>query len=98
MLRAFAPLREIQIHMNLAKVLGHATSTVKHSSMNGWRLLVVQMIDIAGGPDTEPLLAIDNLGSRKGDTVILTSDGHAVSEMLGRKDSPVRWAVLGIAD
>jgi ethanolamine utilization protein EutN len=84
--------------MNLATVLGHATSTVKHSSMEGWRLLVVQMIDAAGGPDAEPLLAIDNLGGRKGDTVLLTSDGNAVADMLGRKDSPVRWAVLGIAD
>ncbi|MBA3311709.1 MAG: EutN/CcmL family microcompartment protein [Planctomycetota bacterium] len=84
--------------MNLAKVLGHATSTVKHSSMDGWRLLVVQMIDAAGGPDAEPLLAIDNMGGRKGDTVLLTSDGNAVADMLGRKDSPVRWAVLGIAD
>ncbi|MGC1273370.1 MAG: EutN/CcmL family microcompartment protein [Planctomycetaceae bacterium] len=84
--------------MNLATVLGTATATVKHPSMNGSRLLVVQPIDIAGRPDGEPLLAIDNLGGRKGDTVMLTSDGGAVGEMLGRKDSPVRWAVLGIAD
>lgn len=84
--------------MNLAQVLGHATATVKHSSMDGWRLLVVQPLDIAGGPDGEPLLAIDNLGGRRGDTVMLTSDGGAVGEMLGREDSPVRWAVLGIAD
>ncbi len=84
--------------MNLAKVLGHATSTIKHPSMNGWRLLVVQPIDIAGGPDGEPLLAIDDIGGGKGDTVLLTSDGHAVGDMLGRKDSPVRWAVMGLAD
>ncbi|HEX6984733.1 MAG TPA: EutN/CcmL family microcompartment protein [Planctomycetaceae bacterium] len=84
--------------MNLATVLGHATATVKHPSMDGWRLLVVQPVDIAGGPDGEPLLAIDGLGGRKGDTVILTSDGGAVGDMLGRKDSPVRWAVIGIAD
>lgn len=84
--------------MNLAKVLGHATATTKHPSMNGWRLLVVQPIDIAGGADGEPLLAIDNIGGGKGDMVLLTSDGGAVGEMLGRKDSPVRWAVIGIPD
>lgn len=84
--------------MNLATVLGHATATLKHPSMNGWRILVVQPLDIAGGPDGEPLLALDNLGGGKGDTVILTSDGGAVSDLLGRKDSPVRWAVIGIAD
>lgn len=84
--------------MNLATVLGHATATIKHPSMNGWRMLVVQPLDIAGGPDGEPLLALDNLGGGKGDTVILTSDGGAVSDLLNRKDSPVRWAVIGIAD
>jgi ethanolamine utilization protein EutN len=84
--------------VNLAKVLGHATATVKHPSMQGWRLLVVQMVDAAGGPDAEPILAIDNMGGRKGDMVLLTSDGNAVSDLMGRKDSPVRWAVIGIAD
>ncbi len=95
---AFASLRETSTEMNLAQVLGTATATVKHPSMDGWRLLVVQPLNIADGPDGEPLLAIDNLGGRKGDTVMLTSDGNAVGEMLGRKDSPVRWAVLGIVD
>jgi ethanolamine utilization protein EutN len=84
--------------MNLAQVLGRATATVKHPSMSGWRLLVVQPLDAAGGAEGEPLLAIDNLGGRKGDRVILTSDGNAVSDLLGRNDSPVRWVVIGITD
>ncbi len=84
--------------MNLARVLGTATATVKHPSLDRQRLLVVQPLDAAGGPEGEPLLAIDGLGGRKGDTVILTSDGGAVGEMLGRKDSPVRWAIIGLAD
>jgi ethanolamine utilization protein EutN len=84
--------------MNLATVLGHTTATLKHPSLNGWRLLVVQPLDIKGEADAEPLIAVDNLGGRKGDTVILTSDGGGVSDLLGRKDSPVRWAVIGIAD
>ena len=84
--------------MNLARVLGTATATVKHPSLDRWRLLVVQPLDAAGGPDGELLLAIDDLGGRRGDTVILTSDGGTVSDMIGRKDSPVRWAVIGLAD
>ncbi len=28
--------------MQLARVIGHATSTIKHSSMAGWRLVLVQ--------------------------------------------------------
>lgn len=84
--------------MQLAKVIGRATSTVKHASLAGWRLLLVQPLDAAGGFDGEPQLAIDNLGSRFGDEVMITSDGGQVREMVGTDNSPVRWSVLGISD
>ena len=48
--------------------------------------------------DGPPLLAVDNLGAGVGQTVILTSDGRAVREIFGVENSPIRWAVLGIAD
>ncbi len=84
--------------MQLGKVIGHATSTVKHPSMNGWKLLVVQTLDAKDGADGEPVLVVDNLGAGAGERVMITSDGKAVSQMLGDDKSPVRWAVIGIAD
>lgn len=84
--------------MQLATVIGHATATVKHSSLQGWRLLVVQMLDARGGDEGTPILAIDHLGSGRGDRVILTSDGGSVREMIGSDQTPVRWAVIGLAD
>jgi ethanolamine utilization protein EutN len=84
--------------MQLATVIGHATSTVKHPTLSGWRLLVVQPLDAAGSPDGPPILAIDALGCGKGDRVILTSDGKGVREMVGADNTPIRWAVMGIAD
>lgn len=84
--------------MQLGKVIGHATSTVKHPSMNGWKLLVVQTLDAKGGADGEPVLVVDNLGAGAGQRVMITSDGKAVSQMLGDDKSPVRWAVIGIVD
>jgi ethanolamine utilization protein EutN len=84
--------------MQLAEIIGRATSTVKHPSMNGWRTLIAQPLGISGQDDGEPLLVIDDLGSGLGDKVIITSDGKHVTEIMGTKASPVRWAVLGIAD
>lgn len=84
--------------MNIAKVVGNAISTVKHPSMQGWRLLVVQPLGIDGAADGEPLLAIDHLGAGIGERVILSNDGAAAREMVGSKTSPVRWFVLGLAD
>jgi ethanolamine utilization protein EutN len=84
--------------MQLGRVVGHATATVKHPSMQGWRLLLVQLLSADGGADGEPLLAIDSLGARADDLVILTNDGAAAREMVKAKNSPVRWSVLGIRD
>lgn len=84
--------------MNLARVIGHATATVKHPTLAGWRLVVVQPLDAAGGPDGTPLVVIDGLGSSVGQDVIITSDGKGVREMVGASNTPARWAVLGLAD
>ena len=84
--------------MNVARVIGSATSTVKHPSLTGWRMLVVQPLNASNGRDGEPLLAIDELGSCVGQNVIITSDGNAVREAMGTNNSPVRWMVLGQID
>ena len=84
--------------MQLGTVIGHATATVKHPTLSGWRLLVVQPLDARGGADGEPVVALDNLGSGRGDRVILTTDGKGVREMVGSDNTPARWAVIGLAD
>ena len=84
--------------MNLARVIGHATSTVKHPSLQGWRLLLVQPLDAAGEADGDPLLAVDSLGGGKGDLMMVTSDGTFVRELMRMDNTPVRWVTLGMAD
>ena len=83
--------------MQLGRVIGTATSTLKHPTFEGERLLVVQLETVTGGPDGEPVLAFDRLGARRGDLVILTNDGRALQELLG-PTTPGRWSVLGIPD
>ena len=84
--------------MQLAKVIGHATATIKHSSMNGWRLVIVQPLGVGDKPDGEPIIAICNQGCGRGDRVMITSDGKGVRAMIGSDTSPVRWAVIGVLD
>ncbi len=84
--------------MQIGRVVGHAVSTVKHPSLQGWRLLLVQPLTADGKEDGEPLLAIDSLGSASGDRVILSNDGAGARQLVGAKNSPVRWMVLGIPD
>ncbi len=84
--------------MQLGTVVGHAVATVKHPTLEGWRMLVVQLLTVDGGPDGEPLLVVDPLGAAIGQRVILTNDGAGVREVIGKKNSPARWMVLGICD
>ncbi len=84
--------------MQLAQVVGHTTATVKHPSLNGWKLLVVQPLDAKQKADGNPLIAIDQLGCGLHSTVMITSDGASVREMVGTNQTPIRWAVLGLVD
>jgi ethanolamine utilization protein EutN len=85
--------------MQLGSVVGIATSTVKHPSLEGWKLLVVQLLAADGtSPDGEPVLAVDRLGAGRGEKVILTSDGKGTRELLKSDTTPVRWSVMGIPD
>jgi microcompartment protein CcmK/EutM len=84
--------------MQTARVLGHAISTVKHPSMEGWKLSVIQPTDAVGAADGFPALAVDPLGAGLGQTVIISSDGKFTRELLQVENSPVRWSIMGIAD
>ena len=85
--------------MLTARVIGLATSTVKHPSMEGWKLLVVQPLAADGrSPDGEPVLAVDSLGAGRRDKVMITSDGKSTRLLVGNNATPVRWAVIGIED
>ncbi len=85
--------------MLLGTVFGTATATVKHPSLEGWRLLVVQPLLADGvSPDGDPLLVIDQLGAGIGDTVFITSDGETARETIGVEAAPVRWTTQGVAD
>ena len=85
--------------MQLARVVGTATSTVRHPTLAGWKLLLVQPLGPDGrSADGEPILAIDRLGAGKQDLVVVTNDGKATREMIGSDNTPARWSVLGIKD
>jgi ethanolamine utilization protein EutN len=85
--------------MQIALVVGTATSTVKHATMRGQKLLVVQPLAADGrAPDGDPQIAVDAVGAGKGQKVMITSDGRFMREMLKAESTPVRWSVIGISD
>jgi len=85
--------------MYIGRVMGIATSTIKHPSMEGTKLLLVMALQADGRTiEGDPILVVDKLGAGRGEMVMITSDGIGAREMLGNDKSPVRWTVLGIPD
>ncbi|MEI8341565.1 MAG: EutN/CcmL family microcompartment protein [Verrucomicrobiota bacterium] len=80
--------------MRTATIRGHVTSTIKHKSLQGWRLLIA----VPDSPDLAPQIVIDNLGAGIGQRVIISSDGSESRKIVGDPLSPARWNVLGIID
>ncbi len=85
--------------MQLAHVIGTATATLKHPSLEGRRILIVQPLRAdRKAADGDPLLAVDGVGAGSGEYVMITSDGKGARELLGHAVTPVRWTVIGIRD
>lgn len=85
--------------MFLARVMGSAVATVKHPSMEGWKLLLVMALQADGRTvEGDPILVVDSVGAGRGEMVVITSDGIGARELLKSDTTPVRWSVLGIRD
>ena len=77
--------------MQLARIIGTATATIKHPSLVGARLLVVQpLMADRRSPDGDPQIAVD--------TVVITRDGRLLREVLKSDATPARWSTIGLVD
>lgn len=85
--------------MQLARIIGTATATVKHASLEGTKLYVVQpvMADRTTA-DGDPQVAIDTVAAGVGDLVIITSDGRLLREVLKSDATPARWSTVALLD
>lgn len=80
--------------MRTAVIRGHVTSTVKHPSFHGTRLLIA----VPESGDVPPQIVIDQLGAAIGQQVIISSDGSEARKIVGDELSPARWNTMGIID
>jgi len=80
--------------MRIATIKGHVTSTMKHKSLDGWRLLIA----IPENPDIAPQIVLDALGAGIGQKVMISSDGSEARKIVKDERSPARWTVMGIID
>lgn len=84
--------------MILCKVTGTIVSTQKNETLKGYKLLIVQPIDLNGKHFGRDMLAIDHVDAGVGDTVLVIQEGAAAQQILKRKDVPVHTIVIAVVD
>jgi len=82
----------------LARVEGHATTTVCHPSLNGQKIALCTPIDENDQSTGSPIAAIDPIGSGMYAKVFITTDGQFSQKHVHDNSSPVRNEILGIID
>lgn len=83
--------------MQLGKVTGTVTATVKAERFTGQKLLIVDVIDASGAILIASTVAPDTVGAGVGDTVLLTQ-GSAARMAQGLSSAPVDLAIVAIVD
>lgn len=82
--------------MMLARVIGNVVSTVKHSGLDGRKLLLLQPITHEGAPRGRQLVAVDAIGAGSEETVYWCRGREAA--MAFGMHVPTDATVVGIVD
>src|SRR5262245_21575362 len=83
--------------MQLARVIGNVVSTIKNASLEGRKLLVIQILDGDLRPVGKPLVAIDSVGAGPGELVFWCR-GKEASFALDGVEGPTDCTIVGIVD
>lgn len=84
--------------MLVAKLIGNVWSTRKFDSLNGMKLMLVEVI--LGSDKGKKIVAVDSIGAGIGDRVIVTtgSTARVVIEQEFNQLAPVDAVISGIID
>lgn len=84
--------------MLIARVIGDVVATQKVPSHEGRKILLVQPENLDGSARGNAVLALDAVDAGVGDRVLLATEGFSAMTAVGRPNSPIDMAVIGVID
>jgi ethanolamine utilization protein EutN len=84
--------------MLIGRVIGDVVATQKVPSHEGRKILVVQPLNLDGSDRGDPVLALDAVSAGIGERVLVTNEGFSAMTAVGRPNSPIDSAVIGVID
>ena len=84
--------------MLIGRVIGDVVATQKAPAHAGRKILVVQPLHLDGTDRGDPVLALDAVDAGIGERVLLATEGFSAMTSVGRPNSPIDMAVIGVID
>lgn len=84
--------------MLIGRVIGEVVATRKHGSHEGRKALLVQPLRLDGSDRGDAVVALDAVDAGIGDRVLLVTEGFSAMTSVGRPESPIDMAVVGVID
>ncbi len=84
--------------MLIGRVIGDVVATQKHASHHGRKALLVQPLQLDGSDRGNAVVALDAVDAGVGDRVLLVTEGYSAMTGVGRPNSPIDMAVIGVID
>jgi ethanolamine utilization protein EutN len=84
--------------MLIARVVGDIVATQKDPSHQARKILLVQPLNLDGSDRGEAVLALDAVEAGIGERVLLSAEGFSAMTAVGRPNSPIDNAVIGVID
>lgn len=84
--------------MLIGRVVGDVVATQKVPSHEGMKILVVQPLNLDGSERGQAVLAVDAVDAGVGERVLLSMEGFSAMTAVGRPNSPIDAAVIGVID
>jgi microcompartment protein CcmK/EutM len=83
--------------MELARVEGTVVSTAKNERLNGYKLLLVNLISVDLKPTANYLVAVDSVGAGEGEIVIVVR-GRSARQSADLANVPTDSSIVAIVD
>ncbi len=84
--------------MLIGRVIGNVVATRKAPAHEGQKILVVQPLNLDGSDRGDPVVALDAVDAGVGERVLLATEGFSAMTAVGRPNSPIDMAVVGVID
>lgn len=84
--------------MLIARVIGELVASHHHPSHDGQKTLIVQPLNLDGTDRGDAVVAMDAVDAGIGDRVLLVTEGFSAMTSVGRPNSPIDMAVIGVID